>query len=194
MRRSIIFGFFAAAVLAASTTNAAEISQTFDIEAAGFDNAAPVDPVSLIFTVQFDNSASFGPTTNGLTVDSFNLPYTSEYEYDQSTDILTIATAPVVTGYSFAPYAGYYTVPNGYGSFIGGASTLDPYSFGFSYETDDGVNHSSATTSVTAGPAVSATPEPSTWILMMAGVGGIGLMLRRARKTMGFRFADALSA
>ncbi len=47
--------------------------------------------------------------------------------------------------------------------------------------------------SVTAS-SVSAAPEPSTWLLMFAGLGGIGLMLRRAKKTMGFRFKDALSA
>ena len=44
------------------------------------------------------------------------------------------------------------------------------------------------------GAAVSAAPEPSTWLLMSAGIGGIGLMLRRAKKTMGFRFKDAFSA
>ena len=42
--------------------------------------------------------------------------------------------------------------------------------------------------------AVSAAPEPSTWLLMLAGIGGIGLMMRRARKALGFRFEDALSA
>ncbi len=42
--------------------------------------------------------------------------------------------------------------------------------------------------------AVSAAPEPSSWLLMIAGIGGLGLMLRRAKKTMGFRFKDALSA
>ena len=40
----------------------------------------------------------------------------------------------------------------------------------------------------------SATPEPSTWLLMIAGIGGIGLMLRRAKKTTGFGSRDALSA
>ena len=40
----------------------------------------------------------------------------------------------------------------------------------------------------------SAAPEPSTWLLMFAGIGGIGLMLRRAKETMGFRFKDAFSA
>ena len=43
------------------------------------------------------------------------------------------------------------------------------------------------------GPQIAAAPEPSTWLLMFAGIGGIGLMLRRA-KTMGFRFKDAFSA
>ena len=41
---------------------------------------------------------------------------------------------------------------------------------------------------------VSAVPEPSTWLLMFAGIGGIGLMLRRARRTMRFRFEDAFVA
>ncbi len=41
--------------------------------------------------------------------------------------------------------------------------------------------------------SVSAAPEPSTWLLMFAGIGGIGLMLRQAKKTMGFRFKDALA-
>ncbi len=49
------------------------------------------------------------------------------------------------------------------------------------------------TFTVAAAP-VSAAPEPSTWLLMFAGIGGIGLMLRRAKKTMDFRFRDAFSA
>ena len=50
------------------------------------------------------------------------------------------------------------------------------------------------TFTVTDISAVSAAPEPSTWLLMFAGSGGIGLMMRRAKKTMGFRFRDAFSA
>ena len=42
--------------------------------------------------------------------------------------------------------------------------------------------------------SVSAAPEPSTWLLMFAGIGGIGLMLRQAKRKMGFRFKDALAA
>jgi hypothetical protein len=32
---------------------------------------------------------------------------------------------------------------------------------------------------------VPATPEPSTWLLMIGGVAGAGLMLRRAKKAHG---------
>jgi len=41
---------------------------------------------------------------------------------------------------------------------------------------------------------VSAAPEPSTWLLMVAGVGAIGLMLRRAKTTLGLRLKTALAA
>jgi hypothetical protein len=42
--------------------------------------------------------------------------------------------------------------------------------------------------------AISAVPEPSTWLLMIAGIGGIGLMLRRAKKSVGFGFRDVSAA
>ena len=41
---------------------------------------------------------------------------------------------------------------------------------------------------------VSAAPEPSSWLLMFAGIGSIGLMLRQAKRTMGFDLKDVLSA
>ena len=48
---------------------------------------------------------------------------------------------------------------------------------------------------VTGSPdGVSAAPEPSTWLLMFAGIGGIGMMLRRAKRTTGVRFKDAFTA
>jgi len=41
--------------------------------------------------------------------------------------------------------------------------------------------------------AVSAALEPSTWLLMIAGVGGIGLMLRRAKTALSLRSAGAVA-
>ena len=51
-----------------------------------------------------------------------------------------------------------------------------------------------ASASAPGNSPISAAPEPSTWLLMFAGIGGIGLMLRRAKKTIGFQFKDAFSA
>ena len=42
--------------------------------------------------------------------------------------------------------------------------------------------------------SVSAAPEPSTWLLMLAGIGSVGLMLRQAKRKMGLRFKNASTA
>ena len=62
--------------------------------------------------------------------------------------------------------------------------------------TDEGGNGADILAYAQAGlpPPASATPEPATWALMFAGLAGIGLMLRRARRTMGFRFRDAFAS
>ena len=88
--------------------------------------------------------------------------------------------------------SGYLTVfcfqSNGCGNFNG-----PEVDFATNFEGQQTeIAESGETIVATAG--VSAAPEPSTWLLMFAGIGGIGLMLRRAKKTMGFRFKDALSA
>ncbi len=89
---------------------------------------------------------------------------------------------------------GYYDVH--VSSFLLGvvkAASFDSYTDGtWSVENEFPADY--GTKGTWNGPAVSAAPEPSTWVLMFAGIGGIGLMLRRAKTTMGFRFKDALSA
>ena len=87
-------------------------------------------------------------------------------------------------------FAAYYTTPT-YTSetsqqFFNGDNLLFHAAAGETAVGDDG-------TSIAITSAVSAAPEPSTWLLMIAAIGGVGLMLRRAKKTMGFRFR-ALSA
>ena len=61
------------------------------------------------------------------------------------------------------------------------------------YTVADGATDGAGTLNIIGGP-VSAAPEPSTWLLMIAGIGGIGLMLLRAKRTMGFRFKNAFCA
>jgi hypothetical protein len=50
------------------------------------------------------------------------------------------------------------------------------------------------TSGVWTGSAVSSAPEPSTWLLMLGGIGGIGLMLRQAKRKTGQRLAALLAA
>ena len=44
-------------------------------------------------------------------------------------------------------------------------------------------------TSISYTPVSGAVPEPSTWLLMIAGIGGVGLVSRRARRTAELRAA-----
>ncbi len=80
--------------------------------------------------------------------------------------------------------------PNGDLAFQPGAG-FSEIAFSTGQIIGTGVSYESASP---GGSPISAAPEPSTWLLMIAGIGGIGLMLRRAKTTMGFRFKDALSA
>ena len=76
------------------------------------------------------------------------------------------------------------------GNYIFGASTEVG---DFAYQSGVGSSSGSHIEDFTFNIA-SAAPEPSTWLLMIAGIGGIGLMLRRAKQTMSFKFKDALTA
>jgi hypothetical protein len=42
--------------------------------------------------------------------------------------------------------------------------------------------------------SISAAPEPAAWLLMIVGLGGVGLMLRRAKTAEGLRVRSALPA
>jgi hypothetical protein len=49
-------------------------------------------------------------------------------------------------------------------------------------------------TVVSPSAVVSGVPEPSIWILMFAGIGGIGMMLRRARGKLGSALTSTAAA
>jgi hypothetical protein len=48
--------------------------------------------------------------------------------------------------------------------------------------------------SLSVGAYNNGVPEPSTWFLMIAGIGGVGLMMRRATIGTRLRFEEALKA
>ena len=70
------------------------------------------------------------------------------------------------------------------------AEEINIYSNGPSAYADAKASGGSYTDFGTAGTfSISAVPEPSTWLLMIAGIGGIGLMLRRPKRSLGFNSA-----
>jgi fibro-slime domain-containing protein len=80
-------------------------------------------------------------------------------------------------------------------------SILDPGTYDLTlfyadrHTTGAGLYFSVDTSGVTVTPPpVSGTPEPSTWLLMFAGIGGIGLMLRQAKQKMDFQRQDVEAA
>ena len=77
--------------------------------------------------------------------------------------------------------------PNGTVNFATG-SPFEEIAFSNGQIIGSGISYATQVSSV------SAAPEPSTWLLMFAGLGGVGLMLRRAKWTTSFRFKDAISA
>ena len=72
--------------------------------------------------------------------------------------------------------------PKAFGEGLGTNTTFNPGAFSIA----DGFTEGEGTLDI-SNISSSAAPEPSTWLLMIAGVGGIGLMLRRAKQTMGPR-------
>ena len=169
-------------VAAGYTFNYRDGARTEESSISGFA-AAPAGDASTYAVVPMDSYAYLTSTTNLISA-SFYLGSIDAYNHIAFLD----NNAPV------AAFGGSQLVPNANGNQTSGATNrLFDFNFGgqkvneiafgstgYSFEFDN--------------VAVSAAPEPSTWLLMFAGIGGIGLMLRRAKKTMGFRFKDALSA
>ncbi len=180
----------------AASAQASVIARTFDLTASDFfqefgsDPTPPTDPVHLNFTLNFNNSADIGTTTTGLTVNTFDLPYSAEFQYFTNTDAIALATdltGPATCSSAHATFC----------AFIDGATSNAPTLnfFQNSLPTSPGYHVWRADTFaikfadravVDTGPGV---PEPAAWTLMLIGFGSIGATLRAARRKAGAAFA-----
>jgi hypothetical protein len=153
---------------------AATIERIFDVEASNFifvvgpGTDIPVDPVDLNFTLIFDPSTTILPTSNGLTVNSFNLPDSSAYSL--SPIDLVVASDPTNTGcvLTASTYCFFIVDPGG----------ADPRAFDFGETTADTTDWE-ARTVTTSASAVVVVAETPTFALMVAGFAGLGLLRRQ---------------
>ena len=162
--------------------NAVSFDRDFVITASDFLASAPVKAVTFSFDVELDPTINSGTTTNGLTVNSFNLADSVEYNYSaSSTNPPKVLTIGSDVGVAF-----YDDNPNEFGVFIENAFTGDPRATMFSYtdaESDTYVAEN-LTIKYTDEPItpVPAAPEPAAWILMFLGVATLGGFFRITRR------------
>lgn len=173
--RYLLLAAVAATGLSASA-HAAVMTREYELDASRFElffgSASPgsIDPVFLNFGLTFDNSADVGPTTSGLTLLGFNLPFGIEYAYTAATDHLTIGTD--IDPGSCASGA------NSFCAFVHDATSAAPDLTFFQQVTaSNGVWRANVlSVDVTDTPGV---PEPASWALMILGFGAAGALLRR---------------
>lgn len=185
--------WFAAASFSLATfalsanAQAAAIVRTYDLHATrfvqsfGFDPTPPQVSANLNVTLTFDNSANVATTTNGLVVNSFDLPYGVEFEYGSAFDTLSLATDIVGPG-SCQPGHGTFC------AFIHGATSATPTLIYFNNSLNTSPQNvwvaEGLSLSFSDAPGVPGVPEPGVWAMMLMGFAGLGTALRRRRATL----------
>ena len=133
----------------------------------------------------FNIDTSTGVANGGVTM--FSNVTIDDSGVSSSGNIVTFAS-PTELGSSSFFFIDTDTPTKDFGAGAGPAVIFNPGTYKIADGETDGEG-----SLVISQAGVSAAPEPSTWFLMFAGIGGIGLMLRRAKKTIGFPFGDVFS-
>ncbi len=164
----------AVALLACSGAASAKvITQTFTITVKDwvpYFGSTPIDPLVGAFTVSYDPAVETDPTAVGITVNGANFPtLIAKFTYLPQFDLLDIATKPTLGG-------GFLTNQNGDYGFLVEVSKAR-LEFAQYIALDGRGEYYSQTGSV----RVSGVPEPTTWLLMIAGFGLTGATFRSRR-------------
>jgi hypothetical protein len=175
--------------------------------------ASPASAAVVILAEKVDLSS--GPFTFGVTTtDTFTLSFEPREQFDPSPVLVSTTGTAAVTSFFGAPSVSFTdpAVTFGPNSFPGFSSIPDPTRAPFSLTASDlglrfsvgdddffgfarfaGSNlisvgfETSANTPILAGSMASAAavPEPATWAMMLLGFGGMGVAMRRRRRSSG---------
>lgn len=182
--KNVVMGLGTVIAAAAAPADAAIVNLRLNLIASDFTGSAPIAPVIGDFTFSFDNAASFDPTSDGLTVNSFNLPHGVKFSYIAGApDLLILSDGSSPSG------CGATTGTNRFCTFISGASTAPRTNF-FYYSTvgTPGI-WEARTINLEAAFGGAVVPEPATWAMMIGGFAMIGAALRRRRISTTISFA-----
>jgi PEP-CTERM motif len=158
------------------------IERTFEITATDFTHSSgssippPVDPFMIDFSVRWDPNFSYSATTEGLTINSFNLPYAAQFSYIRDSGIMVLATYVNENGCANGPESFCLIIRlatfQSPGPFV---SFLDQYT-----ESGDWISTNKA---IISGPIIydKSVPEPSVLSLLSIGLAGLGFTRRRMK-------------
>ena len=127
----------------------------------GDNSVAPIDPATILSTVTLDTALDYTATTAGFTFSS-NLPYSAQFAYSSSLDLLTIATFPFPGGCS--------NNTSSFCSFVVNFSGIALPTY---------LQQTTSTRGFYTADIVARVPEPASWALLILGIGGVGAALRR---------------
>ncbi len=169
---------YAAALLCAAVLPSSAFAAVYDFSST--ETSALGSP-----SYSFDIDTSTGIASGGATL--FSNVTIDDSGVSSSGNTVTFAS-PTELGSSSFFFIDTDTPTKDFGAGAGPAVIFNPGIYKIADGETDGEG-----SLVISQVGVSAAPEPSTWLLMLAGIGGIGLMLRRAKKTMDVPFGDAFS-
>ncbi|WP_448585488.1 PEPxxWA-CTERM sorting domain-containing protein [Thermaurantiacus sp.] len=130
--------------------------------------APPIDPLFMSYRATFDTSLFYEANTSVLTTVIANFPYPLTFSWSPSIQVMVIATEG---GASFCAH-----IEESFCAFVNDLTTGIPY---FVEQSPAGGGGWVAQTISRSGGVI---PEPSTWAMLIAGFGLVGMAARRTRQ------------
>lgn len=181
MRSAVCWLTIAASLMCGAPALASTITRTYTFAFQDFapvdpGTPAPVDPLAGSFTITFDPTVAVYDTTAGLTVNSFNLPGADHFAFSY-TPLGMLTLGAILAPWDQVASASWGTTDFNLGFFHPLDVPIAPSAF----YTVAGVSNAwtSGQGIVTATDGAPGVPEPSSWLLMIVGVGAVGGALRR---------------